>query len=137
MFSSSTGGAVPQTLDPSIFVTAATNKTWIYRKNLIILENVGGSASATGDYTIIAADLKLAICEQINSTLYGSTTVPVLAAAPLASFIGSVGGTAPYFVTATGALSLTATTIDGKMNGCFATSDVATAYVYIHTLLAQ
>jgi hypothetical protein len=99
MFNSDTGGAAPQPLDPLIFDTAVTSKYWIYRSNLILLENVGGSGNLIGDYTVIAVGLREAICQQINNILYGSTTIPLLAAAPLLDFLGTPGGTAQGFRT--------------------------------------
>ena len=140
IFNPATGGATPQPLDPSIFVSDASHKNWIYRAALIKLEDVGGVDDTDGDYTVIAVDIKLSICQQINNILYGDTTIPTFdTTGTEAQLIGTAPGTlTTYFNTHTGAVDLSsdAQLINGKMNGCFSVPD-GSAYVYIHTLLAQ
>jgi hypothetical protein len=143
IFNPNTGGAIPQTLDSTLFVTGASYPYWIYRGNMISLQNVGGTGNTTGEYTVIAPDLKLTVCQQINTTLSGTATPPTLTAKTLTMLItgDGAGGTAPTTsrfasVTSGSATDLSALTgTDGKRNGCFVTSD--TKYVYIHTLMAQ
>lgn len=143
IFNPTTGGAVPQTLDSTLFAAGATYPYWIYRGNMISLQNVGGTANTTGDYTVIAPDLKLTVCQQINTTLTGTATPTILTAKTLLMLItgDGAGGTAPTSsrfasVTSGSVTNLSALTgTDGKRNGCFETSDGK--YAYIHTLMAQ
>jgi hypothetical protein len=146
IFNPSSGGAVEQNLDPSIFVAATSNPYWIYRSNMISLEDVGGTANSTGDYSVIAPGLKQAICQQINNMLFGTpvTTAPPLLTVTLAQLVtgDALGGTAPTlsrFATVSSGttdLSASAELVNGKLSGCYTTAS-PTNYVYIHTLLAQ
>lgn len=142
MFNPSTGGAAPQSLDPTLFGRSSSlDGYWIYRKNEIALNTVG---TASAEYTIMLSGLKQAICQQINTTLRGSSTIPVLTIND-ATLVGTtVTSTSPTSVLGASVdLGLAAsfspavtTANPGWLNGCYA-SATASNYVYIHTLLAQ
>ncbi len=136
MFNPNTGGAIPQPLDPTLFVTGAANPRWIYRSNAMSLENVGGTASAAGDYAVIAPGLKLSVCQQINNLLHGTplTTPPGALSLADAAVIGTV--VAPNTSTTAAVLTGNGEPINGNLNGCYIT-DTDLTYVYVHTLLAQ
>jgi hypothetical protein len=141
IFNPTSGGASPQSLDPTLFqlrnagAMATTDGYWIYRGGDVKLQGIG--VSATADYTMMVSGLKLSICQQINTTLHGTllTTNPsTLTAFDDATLFGAPTATVPT-ITGLGA-DLSGLGTSGWMNGCYATA-TAGNYVYIHTLLAQ
>lgn len=143
VFNAQVGGVLPQILDPQIFVTTATHKYWIYRGSRLALEDVGGAANTAGDYTMIAADIKLALCRQLNNMLHGDslTATPPAANDTLANIVGPAVSGGPRFGADTGAPNVATlhpaagNGIDGRLSGCYQAS--SGEYVYIHTLLPQ
>jgi hypothetical protein len=142
VFNPTTGGAVPQSVDPTLIdstLLAANNiyGYWIYRKNALTISGVGVGVgvAATADYTMMVAGLKQGICQQINNTLHGISLItapPTIAIADIA-LVGALAGppTAAAPTNAGNAQAVTST----WMNGCYTTAD--SHYVYIYTLLAQ
>lgn len=146
VFNPSTGGASPQTLDPGLFTDVSTPATatvaasgvhgyWIYRKNDIKLNGVG---TASAEYTIVASGLKQSVCQQINSMLYGSSVVDVLAKTEALLVGGTPSAGSNNTVSGT-ALDLSALGTSGRLNACYQTTEGSgpDKYIYIHTLLAQ
>ena len=137
IFNPTTGGAAPQSVDPTLLArTTAIDGYWFYRGNDVALQGVGGAGNTTGDFTMMVSGLKSAICQQINTTLHGSSaTIPALGISD-ATLVGTPAPTMAVPSAATGtALNLTAVGVSGWMNGCYSTTNGN--YVYIHTLLAQ
>ena len=143
IFNPTSGGAATQSLDPTMFTDVSVQATslaaaggshgyWIYRKDGITLNAVGTISS---DFTLVASGLKLGICQQINNTLLGSTTIPSLSLAESA-LVGTPAAASNNTVT-TAVTLLTNGGIAGRLNGCYQTNDATPVYVYIHTLLAQ
>jgi hypothetical protein len=143
IFNPTTGGATVQNLDPSMFVDVSTQATatlpatgshgyWIYRKDGITLNAVG---TATSDFTVVASGLNQGTCQQINTTLTGSATIPALTIAE-AALVGVPAAASNNTVTTAATLVTTGGTA-GRPNGCYSTNDGTAIYVYIHTLLAQ
>jgi hypothetical protein len=149
VFNPTSGGAAPQTLDPTLFARAtAIDGYWVYRGNDITMKGVG--VAATPDYTMLVSGLKLSVCQQINNTLHGTalTTTPISLAALDALIIGAPTAAAPSVATISAnavvfdhsAVAGLTAAYNGWMNGCYATTTVVGTgfnYVYIHTLLAQ
>ena len=140
VFNPTSGGVSPQALDPSLFLPAASLTAQqgflIYRGNAVILDLVG---TAAGDYTAVAAGLKLSSCQQINNTLHGTTTVPSLTTTTSAALTGATATVSNPVdtATATDLLAAAGASVPRRMNGCYATTDGTPVYAYIHTLLAQ
>jgi hypothetical protein len=142
VFNPTSGGASPQSLDPTLFQGRAgaaglLDGYWIYRGSAVTLNGVG---TAAADYTMMVSGLKLSVCQQINNTLHG--TALTIAPTTLTAFTDALLlGTAPLPTAATPTQTTTAADLSalgtsGWMNGCYATT-TAGNYVYIHTLLAQ
>jgi len=139
IFNPSSGGATVQNLDPTLFGRAlTTDGYWIYRGSDIRLYGVG--THTTGDYTVLAAGLKLSACQQINTTLHGTLLTaapPTLTGITDALLFGTtVTAATPTFTGLAVDLQTPALGVSGWANGCYQTA-TANSYVYIHTLLAQ
>jgi hypothetical protein len=135
IFNPTSGGAAVQPLDPTLFSrTNTTDGYWIYRGSDVKLQGVGVGANA--DYTMMVSGLKLAVCQQINYTLHGTTlaTVPSALGIADATLFGAPTAAVPTVTSL--AVDLTAVGVSGWANGCYSTS-TGSNYVYIHTLLAQ
>lgn len=126
LFNPTDGGAVQQ-FPPAESLLTTTNQ-WVYKvdgsSNAVVkLKGIG--VTATEDYMIALADLKQAVCEQINKLLYGSTTVPTL----------SVGAAADWN-TAVTTLDLSAdNAVDKKPEQCVKTTD--SKYVFYKTVVEK
>jgi len=145
VFNPSSGGASPQTLDPTLLArTGALDGYWVYRGNDVTMKGVGTVAA---DYTMMVSGLKKSICQQLNNTLHGTSlaTNPTSLGALDAAVIGAPTVNTPSVAAVSGNsvafdLSAVGAATTGWLNGCYATTTVVGAdvnYVYIHTLLAQ
>ena len=148
VFNPTSGGASPQTLDPTLFArSTAIDGYWVYRGNDITMKGVGTTAS---DYTMLVSGLKLSVCQQINNTLHGTPltgagSTPVSLGALDAAIVGAPTTTTPSvaLISANSVLfdqSAVVAASSGWLSGCYSTTTtVGTGvnYVYIHTLLAQ
>jgi hypothetical protein len=145
IFNPTAGGAAPQPLDPSLFdpTLLALNTIhgyWAYRvitttrAPAVALNNVG---TVSAEYVIMASGLKQSVCEQINTALHGSATIPDsgVSNAILLGAATPPTATTPTGFTTGAAIDLSAIlgTV-GWLSGCYL---AGTNYVYIHTLLAQ
>jgi len=149
VFNPTSGGATPQSLDPTLFQLRGALNTmstldgyWIYRGADVTLQNVG--VPATADYTMMVSGLKLSICQQINNTLHGTalaTAPSTLTGYTDALLLGAPTSVPPAVISITGVpVNLSVLGTAGWMNGCYATTTITAGvanYVYIHTLLAQ
>ncbi|TFW09922.1 hypothetical protein E4K72_03555 [Oxalobacteraceae bacterium OM1] len=134
LFNVDTGGTSPQVPD----ISAYEKKTgpdgfWIYRGAGIKITGVGSGGAS---YAIVTTGLTQSVCEQINQTLHGSTTIPDSNKAA-ATFRDATATTRTSPVdTATTPTDLTSVSgIDGWDMGCLKTSDPS--YVFYHVLKPQ
>jgi hypothetical protein len=136
VFNPTSGGAAPQSLDPTLFARSSTiDGYWVYRKNDVKLQGVG--ITATADYIMMVSGLKQTICQQINNTLHGTALNVAPSTLTLFNDALLLGAPTAAVPTVTGLIAnLSALGTSGWMNGCYIT-DTDSNYVYIHTLLAQ
>lgn len=132
LFNPTSGGTAQQTPDPNSFLSplGAGEGFWIYKGANVKGNNIGTTAA---DYTTVISGLKSGVCQQLNSDLHGSITVPTSTGIAEATWVGAATSTSP---TDTTAVDISA--IAGVVNwdkGCMQTSDGK--YVYFHVIMAQ
>lgn len=131
-------GALPtQSPTPDVFSALASDtKQWVYKKDVSLM-NVGTSSVA--DYVAVVPDISLRHCRYINSMLYGDA----LDATPAQGSSGTLaewkdgesssvsGGTdTPIDLSASAS-------VDGRAEGCIATTDGVSRYVYYKTMVER
>ena len=98
---------------------APVTVAWQYHPAVAVTD-IGTSAAES---IAFVGDLTLATCQQINTQLYGSSTVPVAGIAMGALLVPGSPTAIDYPATAA---------LNGRASGCFATTD--TKYVFFSTL---
>jgi hypothetical protein len=122
----------PQTPPAQAFMTGVSG-TWVFKSTTssnattttpgVGTVTVNGIGTTSADFVFVVGDLTLAMCQEINRQLSGSTAIPVAAAS---------GNYATWTtaVTAVTAAMTTVAGITGRMQGCIATTDATPQYVY-------
>lgn len=108
---------------------------WVYNPNNFQGRSIGTIAGDIFDHTIILAGVKKTICEKINYTLYGSTSIPVMAMANSDSFVTGATVAAPTTNAATYVSSIAEPA--GWMIGCLATTAGVDDNVFFRVLRAN
>lgn len=119
LFNPSTGGAQPQSPDPSSYTV--TTPFWAYRGANFMIEGVGTNIT-TPQYALVSMDLKKSVCEAINTQLHGSINIPSANALGTA-VISTATATSPSATGASNVTLGTAGTITGWDKGCLVTTD--------------
>ena len=107
----------------------ATEGIWVFNKTGFVGNGVG---TASADPVVLVAGIKKTVCERVNNTLYGSTTIPVSTLATSAAATTGALSTSP---TSTAAVDISAVAAAaGWTSGCFTTVAGGEDNVYFRVL---
>ncbi|MDB5728365.1 MAG: hypothetical protein JWQ00_1570 [Noviherbaspirillum sp.] len=122
----------PQTPPAQAFMTGVSG-TWVFKSTTssnattttpgVGTATINGIGTTSADFVFVVGDLTLAMCQEINRQLSGSTAIPAAVAS----------GNYATWTTAATAVTAAMTTvagITGRMQGCIATTDATAQYVY-------
>ena len=98
--------------DPPAKAFATTAALWQYNKNVVIT----GVGSASADSVIYVAGLSKDVCEQVNTQMYGLTTVPV---ETVLADAAALAGASP---------AILSPTFTGRATGCIQLVDASYAF---------
>lgn len=107
---------------------------WIYAPNTFSAKTIGSSSI---DKLIVIAGVKDSVCQRINNTLYGSTTIPPSGITDVNALFSDVTAANPTTMASSFSLATSTTTADGWTSGCLSTGGIADKNLYFKVLQAN